>query len=146
MTLKPGAKPVELVVADANVILSAVTGKAALRVFTESDLKVSIAKPTLDEVREYVPDMARQYDVAQEVLQGQLTLLALEVYDPADCRATFQKAERLMKDRDPEDVDVVALALKLQAPIWSNDKDMDASGLDVYTTAWLLKVLGLGRK
>ena len=42
--------PIESVVADANVLLSAVVGKAALRVFTEFDLIVHVAQFNTDEV------------------------------------------------------------------------------------------------
>lgn len=38
--------PIESVVADANVLLSAVVGKAALRVFTESNVVVHVASST----------------------------------------------------------------------------------------------------
>lgn len=47
--------PIASVVADANVLLSAVAGKAALRVFTEFGLTVHVAEFTADEVVEYLP-------------------------------------------------------------------------------------------
>lgn len=45
--------PIEGVVADANVLLSAVVGKAALQVFTEFNVSVHVAKFNTDEVAEY---------------------------------------------------------------------------------------------
>lgn len=50
--------PIAGVVADANVLLSAVVGKAALRVSTEFDIIVPVAPFNTDEVAEYLPHMA----------------------------------------------------------------------------------------
>jgi predicted nucleic acid-binding protein len=46
-----------------------------------------------------------------------------------------------MAGRDPDDWPTVALALARGCPIWSQDKDMEDSGLCVYTTGELLDAL-----
>jgi predicted nucleic acid-binding protein len=51
------------------------------------------------------------------------------------------EAERRMAGRDPEDWPTVALALAQSLPIWSQDKDMEAAGVTVYTTGELLDAL-----
>jgi predicted nucleic acid-binding protein len=48
-----------------------------------------------------------------------------------------------MKDRDPEDADLLALALQLEIPVWSNDNDFKGTGVRWYTTARLMKALGI---
>jgi len=40
--------------ADANVILSAVAGKAALRVFLKEDIEIATTQFNIDEVRQYL--------------------------------------------------------------------------------------------
>lgn len=56
------------------------------------------------------------------------------------------EAERRMAERDPEDWPTVALALARSLPIWSQDKDMGAAGVTVYTTGQLLDTIReLGR-
>ena len=40
-------------------------------------------------------------------------------------------------------MDVLALALKLNCPVWSNDNDFDDVGVERLTTAQLLRRLGL---
>ena len=42
--------------------------------------------------------------------------------------------------RDPRDVDVLALALALERPLWTNDKDFDDTMAQVLTTAELLAI------
>lgn len=46
-----------------------------------------------------------------------------------------------MANRDPEDWPTVALALVRSLPIWSQDKDLHAAGLVVYTTGDLLDAI-----
>ncbi|MCA1700041.1 MAG: hypothetical protein LC790_14520 [Actinobacteria bacterium] len=43
--------------------------------------------------------------------------------------------------RDPDDWPTVALALALGVPVWSQDKDLTAAGVDVATTGELLDAL-----
>jgi predicted nucleic acid-binding protein len=45
--------------------------------------------------------------------------------------------------RDPTDIPLAALALKLEIPVWSNDRDFEELPLIAYPTAKLLKILGL---
>jgi hypothetical protein len=77
VTSKPGEKPVVAVAADANVLLSAVLGHAALRVFTESAISVLTTPSVLGEVCDYLPIVASQYDILAEALEAQLRLLAV---------------------------------------------------------------------
>ena len=143
MTSKPGRRGVERVAADSNVILSAVVGKAALKVFTRTAVKVIAPSQVLDEIREYLPEMAALYELAAEAVEGQFRLLAIEEYERRQFEDALPEAERRLGRRDPEDVELLALALKLNVPIWSNDSDFRDSGVEWYTTARLLKNLGI---
>lgn len=53
---------IDAVVADANVLLSAIVGKAALRVITEFGVVVHAARFNADEVRKYLPTLASHGD------------------------------------------------------------------------------------
>ncbi|MEK7476160.1 MAG: PIN domain-containing protein [Candidatus Coatesbacteria bacterium] len=143
MISRPGATSIERVAADANVILSAVTGRAALRVFTQSGVAVVSTASVLGEVREYLPVMAESYGLAVELLETQLRLLAIKEHPIEDFRRSIPKAIRLIGGRDPDDTHLLALALALGIPVWTNDRDFEGTGVECYTTAKLLKVLGL---
>jgi predicted nucleic acid-binding protein len=143
VTSKAGRKTVERVAADSNVVLSAVIGKAALRVFTESSLEVVTTSNVLQEVREYLPRMAKLYELAPEILEGQLRLLAIREHPREDYEHQLEEAERRVGGRDPDDVELLALSLALNIPVWSNDSDFEDSGVEWYTTAKLLKMLGV---
>jgi predicted nucleic acid-binding protein len=129
--------------ADANVLLSAVLGHAALRVFTCTDVSVLTTKHTLEEVREYLPLLARQYDMLPQALEAQLRLLAVRGCPLREYAAKLETAKRALARRDPDDVDLLALALAYSIPVWSNDSDFDDAAVEWYTTARLLRRLGI---
>jgi len=132
------------VAADANVLLSAVIGKAARRVFEGSPgIRVVTCEAILVEVRQYLPMMAEKYTLSLEKLERELKLLPLEVLPEAAYRSALAEARRFLGRRDPDDIALAALALKLEIPVWSNDRDFEELPLIVYPTARLLKVLGL---
>ena len=143
MTLKHGEKPAGRIAADANVLLSAVTGRAALKVFTHCNLVVVSTSLNIKEVREYLPFMADKYGIAVELLESQFQLLAIHEYNPKDYHGSLAMARKKIGKRDPDNVDLLALALELKIPIWSNDGDFEGTGIEWYPTAQLLKRLGL---
>jgi predicted nucleic acid-binding protein len=71
-----------------------------------------------------------------------LTLLPIQVYSETDYAAQLPAAHRLLATRDEDDVALAALALMLDVPIWSNDRDYENFPTGVFTTAALLKILG----
>ena len=137
--------PIEGVVADANVLLSAVVGKAALRVFTEFNVIVHVAQFNTDEVAEYLPHMARKYGLNVELVEMQWKLLPLRIHSIAEYRRTLPQALLDLERRDPEDARALALARSLSVPIWSNDRDFDNLDVESYSTARLLRLL-VGKK
>lgn len=133
--------PIESVVADANVLLSAVTGKAALRIFTEFEVTVHVARFNADEVLEYLPEMAANYGLPNEFVEMQWKLLPIEIHPLSDYHHYLDQALVDLAKRDPEDAHALALARKLDLPLWSNDRDLAGLDVECYTTARLLAVL-----
>ncbi len=133
--------PLKRLAADANVILSAIAGKAALRVFLKEGIEIVTTQFNIDEVREYISVIAEQYALSEEVLESQLKLLFLKIYHRHFYEDLLPKAEKRLSMRDEDDIELLALAMKLRIPIWSNDSDFKQSGIEVYTTAKLLKIL-----
>ena len=55
--------------------------------------------------------------------------------------------QKVFNIQDKDDVDFIALALKLNLPIWSNDKDLKKQTLaKVYTTKEVISLLDQGYK
>lgn len=133
--------PLRKLAADANVILSAVAGKAALRIFLKEDVEIITTQFNVDEVREYLSVIAEKYEFSEEILESQLKLLPLSVYPLHFYEDFIQKASQKLSGRDEDDIELLALAIKLKLPVWSNDNDFKNLGIEVYTTAKLLKIL-----
>jgi hypothetical protein len=83
------------------VLLSAVAGKAALRVFTEFGLTVHVAEFTADEVVEYLPYMAQKYTIPGELIEMQWRLLAVRRHPAHVYRRAFSQAAADLAQRDP---------------------------------------------
>jgi predicted nucleic acid-binding protein len=129
--------------ADANVILSAVAGKAALRVFLEKDIEIVTTQFNIDEVKEYLSVIAEKYELREEILESQLKLLPLRIYQQNYYKDFLHAAARRLSGKDEDDVELLALSIKLKIPVWSNDRDFKNMGVEVYTTATLLKLLNI---
>lgn len=135
------------VVADANVLLSATLGHAARKVFEKARVFHVVTTDTAAaEVRDYLPRLARRHALDRAELLEVFGQLPIEVVSEEGYRARLKEAQRLMAERDPDDVAVLALALRRRLPIWSNDDDFDDTGVTVYPTAVLLKILGFSSR
>jgi len=114
-----------------------------MRAFTsEHSPEFAVAEYTLEEVRDFIPELAKDLDEDEHVLHTTLALLPLTVYSQAFYESKRTEAVRRIAHRDPDDVDVLALALRLNCPIWSNDADFSEARIEWYTTARLLKAMG----
>ena len=133
--------PLKKLAGDANVILFAVAGKAALRVFLKEDIEIATTQFNIDEVRQYLGVIAGQYSLSEEIMESQLKLLPLKIYSRHFYKDLIKETSKRLMGRDEDDIELLALAIKLKVPVWSNDSDFKDSGIEVYTTAKLLKIL-----
>ena len=130
--------------ADANVLLSALIGGRARLVLTHPEVtEVLTTENVLAEVREYIPSLAlkRKLDPAS-LLLAVATLPVSSVPESA-YRRKMAEARRRIEERDPDDVELLALALQLRISIWSNDDDFASAHAPWLTTAELLARLGI---
>lgn len=97
----------------------------------------------MGEVKKYLPVMATRYGLDLEEVEEALKQLSIQVFSEHQYRSHLPEARKHLDKRDPDDVTLAALALKLKIPIWSNDRDFEDVPVDLYPTAKLLKILGL---
>lgn len=128
--------------ADADVLLAAVLGGSAKRVLTHPSVeRFYTTQHTFDEVREYVPILAHRKRLALEVLLLATASLPVEILSADEYGAARSAAEEMIAGRDPDDVEILALALHLEVPIWSNDNDFNGLAIKRFTTAQILRFL-----
>jgi predicted nucleic acid-binding protein len=93
------------------------------------------------EIARHIPRLATQRRLDPALLFAALQVMPIEWRSAADYDDRRQDAEQCIAARDPDDWPTVALALILDLPVWSQDKDLAATGLQVYTTGDLLDAL-----
>jgi len=136
------SKPLEIIVVDANPILSGLIKGASIKIFWKKDIKVfATTEFTLEEIKKYIPILAAKAGLLQEIIFFDMALLPLKVYSKPFYEEYLEEAKYKIGKRDPKDVDLLALALKLKAPIWTNDRDFENTGVELFPTAKLFKFL-----
>jgi predicted nucleic acid-binding protein len=134
-------------VADANVLLSAVIGGRAALVLTHPGVEgVFTTSSTFSEVQEYSAVLGGARGLSLEALLLAVAALPVSTVERDIYKRSLTRANRLVGKRDPDDVEILALALQLHLPLWSNDNDFERCGVEWYTTAELLKRLGISRR
>jgi predicted nucleic acid-binding protein len=129
-------------VADANVLLSAVIGGRAKAVLEHPSVtEVLTAEATLAEVQEYATQLATKKRLSLDVVLLAVASLPVRLVERATYEKRIPEAKRRIGRRDPDDVEILALALHAGVPIWSNDNDFEGIGVDWFTTAELLAKL-----
>jgi predicted nucleic acid-binding protein len=97
-----------------------------------------------EEVARHLPRLATKRGLDQALLFAALQVMPIEWKPAADYEDQQAQAEQRIAARDPDDWPTVALALKLDLPVWSQDKDLADAGLQVFTTGDLLDALQVG--
>lgn len=141
-------KALRKIAVDANPILSALIGGKAQSIFRLPEITLVTTEHTIREVIGHIPDLAehiqeRGATVEPADLHFALVVAPLEVFDRNFYATHLKKAAKLIEKRDPEDVDLLALALKLSVPIWTNDQDYSATAVTWFSTAQILSKFGL---
>lgn len=129
-------------VADANVLLSAVVGGRAGMLFDPPMIaEILTTEFTMGEVREYAPRLAAKRKLQPEKVMLAVDALLLTIMPRESYERKIPEAKRRIGKRDPDDVELLALALSSGGIIWSNDHDFADCGVECLTTAQLLKRL-----
>jgi predicted nucleic acid-binding protein len=125
------------------VLLSAVIGGQANKVLQhESVREVLTTEAAFDEVREYATQLAVKKRLRVDDVLLAVASLPISIVEQAVHKTRVPEARRRIGRRDPDDVELVALALYYDVAVWSNDSDFAHAGVACYTTAELLMKLG----
>jgi hypothetical protein len=100
-------------------------------------------EPIIAEVQEYAVHLAREKGLAEDLVLLAVGALPVKISARTEYKASISEAEKRIAKRDPDDVELLALAMALSIPVWSNDRDFKGTGVEWLTTEALLKRLGL---
>ncbi|MBC5767022.1 PIN domain-containing protein [Ramlibacter albus] len=126
-------------VLDANILVRAVLGQRVRALLLEYAGEVSFFAPAtaFEEAREHLPPLLERRGVngehvlaVLEALEAVVAPIDIEVYGTME-----QAALARIADRDPEDWPVLACALALDCPVWTEDADFFGTGVATWTTS-----------
>ena len=123
---------------DANILIRAVLGRRVEELLQAYDEEVTFLAPetAFEEALEHVPrllekrgESPRPPAEAFEDLRRMVTPVRPKAYGSLEA-----KARRRLDRRDPDDWPVLACALRLRCPIWTEDRDFFGVGVATWTT------------
>ncbi len=125
-------------VLDANILLRGVLGtrvRALIERYADQVLLIT-PQSCVDDAREYLPELCakRGWTVAPAVELLEVLLTGVQVVEDALLGELEKDARRRIDARDPDDWVVVALAIALGAPVWTEDTDFFGTGVATWTT------------
>ncbi len=131
-----------MLAADANVLLSALIGGQAKRVFQHAAIEeIYTTEITVAEVQEYAGELARKRGLPSDLIILAAAVLPVTIVPRRVYTAFLPEARERIGWRDPDDVELLALAMHFKVAVWSNDNDFTDAGVPWHTTASLLAYL-----
>ena len=85
--------------------------------------------------------LAQRKGLPLDVVLMAVATLPVTVVDRSIYTDSIAEAKHRIVRRDPDDVEILALAIQFRIPIWSNDNDFTNVGVEWFTTASLLAKL-----
>lgn len=129
----------QTIAVDANPLLSALRGGRAESVLLSDKFIFVTTEHTTWEVKKYIPEISAKSGVPESELFYMLNCYPIISIPPFIYDEKRQQAEALIANRDPKDVDILALTLKWNIPLWTNDHDFDnIQQITTFTTAEIL--------
>ena len=125
-------------VLDANILLRAVLGTRVRELLEAFEDKAEFYTPDVcvQDARAYIPRLCKQRGLGSALAISVLEQV-LQIVDQVD-KSLYERFEKQarerIKQRDPDDWPVVASALLLDLPIWTEDRDFFGSGLPTWTS------------
>jgi predicted nucleic acid-binding protein len=127
---------------DANVLLAAVVGGRARLILSHPQIEEALTtEVNLAEVEEYTLLLAEKKRLRGDLLLLTVASLPVTVVEHSEYSTSLPEARRRIGLRDPDDADLLALALHHKIPIWSNDRDFEELRVELFTTEDLLRHL-----
>jgi predicted nucleic acid-binding protein len=126
------------IVLDANILIRAVLGRRVLELITQSAHNVSFFAPDVayDDARKYLPDLLIKRGIQPEAamlvldeLEFIVRIVDAEIYQDLKAIALARIALR-----DAADWPVLACAMTLGCPIWTEDQDFFGTGVATWTS------------
>jgi len=128
-----------MIVLDANILIRAVLGRRVRQLIDKyAGRGVRFFAPDIafNDTEKYLPILLKKRGVPHADVSSSLDYLR-EFVEPvtSDLYAVFeQEARQRLRGRDESDWPILAAALALSCPVWTEDADFFGTGIAVWTT------------
>jgi predicted nucleic acid-binding protein len=130
-------------VVDANRIFAALLRDSTTRkILVERELNFYTPQFAIEEIFEHIDELQAKTGLSKAVITQKLeeliTLSEIHIISPVETKPFLKEAKEISPD--PDDEEYVALALKMNCPIWSEDKELKAiKKVEVINTKELMR-------
>ncbi|RNI17224.1 PIN domain-containing protein [Flexivirga caeni] len=126
-------------VIDANILIRAVLGRRVKETLASHAAEVDFFAPEVafDDAEEHLPAVLTKFNRTAEIeaalaLLNQLRSIVAAIPEDAFLNIKDEALARIQ--RDPDDWPVLAVAMLLDCPIWTEDNDFFGTGVPTWTT------------
>ncbi len=127
-----------MLVLDANILMRAVLGKHARALLAKYGERIELVAPDVafDEARKHLPQVIERRKLQQEPFMAYFASLAdiVQTVELESYSAFETIARQRLARRDEDDWPILAAALTLRCPIWTEDTDFFGCGVATWTT------------
>lgn len=126
------------IILDANILIRAALGKRVRELIFENAARVKFFAPSVayDDARKYLPALLEKRGVKSTAAMKVLATLEA-VVQPIDLDLYVgmqQQALQRIAQRDADDWPVLACAMTIGCPVWTEDADFFGAGVATWTT------------
>jgi len=128
-----------MIVLDANILIRAVMGRRVRQLLEEyagHNMRFVAPDVAYADAEKYLPPLLRKRGKPDADVSSSLRYLQhfVELVDRESYSAFEEEARQRLRGRDEDDWPVLATALALSYPIWTEDADFFGTGIAVWTT------------
>lgn len=128
-----------MIVLDANILIRAVLGRRVrllLETYAPRGVRFFAPEEAFADARRYLPDLLKKRGLSESWVTETLDYIGtlVELIETESYAALEQEARRRLAGRDEEDWPVLAAALALDCPLWTEDTDFFGTGVAVWNS------------
>jgi predicted nucleic acid-binding protein len=128
-----------MIVLDANILIRGVLGRRVRRLvemYAGKGVRFFAPDIAFNDAEKYLPLLLKKRDIPHADVSASLEYLRhfIEPVGPELYAAFEQEARQRLRGRDENDWPILASALALACPVWTEDVDFFGAGVAVWTT------------
>ena len=123
---------------DATPIVSALIGGISRTILFDRRFNFISTEYTFNEIKKYLTLISKKSGVPEMEIVNALKLLPIKIYSSKHYKDKLRKSGKIMKKVDKKDIDILALSIKENCHLWSEDKHFRRNEINLIRTKDLI--------